>query len=59
MPEPSDKKHRRNKEVEDTVAKQYRDIGIKAVAAAVEPTNNAAETAKSVSTKPDRESDNE
>ena len=57
MPETSVKKHRCNKEAEDRLAKEYRDIGIKAVAAAVEPTNNAVETAKRVSTKPDRKSD--
>jgi hypothetical protein len=53
MPEPSGKKHRRNKESEDRLVKEYRDIGIKAVAAAVEPTNETVETAKP--TKPDRE----
>jgi hypothetical protein len=57
VPEPSVNKHRRNKEAEDRLAKEYRDIGIKAVAAAVEPTNNAVETAKRVSTKPNRKSD--
>jgi hypothetical protein len=37
MSEPSVK--RRNKEAEEGLAKEYRDIGIKAVAAAVEPTD--------------------
>jgi hypothetical protein len=33
--EPSVNKHRRNEEAEERLAKQYRDIGIKAVVAAV------------------------
>jgi hypothetical protein len=57
VPEPCVKKHRRNKEVEDRLAKEYGDIGFKAVAAAVEPTNKAVETAKPVSTKANRESE--
>jgi hypothetical protein len=57
MSEPSDKKPPRNKEAEDSLAEKYRDIGIKAVAAAVEPTNKAVETAKPASTKPNRESE--
>jgi hypothetical protein len=55
MPESSDKKQTRNKDTEDRLAKEYRDIGIKAVAAAVEPTNEIVETAKP--TKPNRESE--
>jgi hypothetical protein len=52
MSEPSVKKHWRNKvEAKDRLAKEYRDIGIKAVAAAVEPTDKAVETAKPVFTK--------
>jgi hypothetical protein len=35
MSEPSDKKHPQNKEGEDRLAKEYRDIEIKAVVAAV------------------------
>jgi hypothetical protein len=48
MPEPSSRKHRRNKkaewrnkEDEDRLAKQYGEVGIKAITAAVELTNDA------------------
>jgi hypothetical protein len=44
MPELSVNKYWRNKEAEDRLAKEYRDVAIKAVAAAVEPTNNAVKT---------------
>jgi hypothetical protein len=42
MEERLDKKHRLNKEAEDRLARKYREVGIKAVAAAVELTNNVA-----------------
>jgi hypothetical protein len=61
MVEPSEKKNRQNKEAKDSLARQYREVGIKAVAAAVESTNNAAKQATSVkkldSTKTNRENE--
>ena len=57
MSEPTGKKHRRNEEARDRLTKEYRDIGIKAVAAAVEPTSKSVKTEKAISTKRNRESD--
>ena len=62
MSEPSVTKHQRNKTAEDRLAKQYREIGIKAVAAAVKSRNKDVAEAITrgrmpVSTKRNRENE--
>jgi hypothetical protein len=63
MEEHPDKRDRRHKETEDRLTRQYREVGIKAVAAAVECTNSYTKKPTPVkkldSRKPDRESDDE
>jgi hypothetical protein len=61
MPQRSYEKHGRNKKAENRLTRQYREVGIKAVAATAELTNNATKKPTPVkkldSTKSNRESE--